>query len=82
MYLAGLVAYTSYADLLVDEQGALTWVNRYHAENIAQTMKATKPWIEETREFFFANMIWLSKIRDDKRTTLHEGIEVQTHLFC
>ncbi|MFN2440746.1 MAG: hypothetical protein ABR503_16195, partial [Chitinophagaceae bacterium] len=40
------------------------------AENIVQSMKATKPWIEETREFFgllilivafIANMIWLSK---------------------
>lgn len=24
----------------------------HNSENIVQTMKATKPWIEETREFF------------------------------
>jgi hypothetical protein len=50
----------------------LNWAEEHHAENIAQSMKATKPWIEETREFFgllilisvlCVNMVWLRKTR-------------------
>jgi len=32
--------------------GVVNWFAEHDAENIVQTMKATKPWIEETREFF------------------------------
>jgi hypothetical protein len=28
------------------------WMTQHNAEDIAATMKAEKPWIEETREFF------------------------------
>jgi len=35
-----------------DTNGLLDWLNLHHAENIAQTMKAEQPWIEESREFF------------------------------
>ena len=31
--------------------GVLDWIRRYDTENLVQSMKATKPWIENTREF-------------------------------
>jgi hypothetical protein len=52
----------------------LAWAQEHDAENIAQSMKATKPWIEQTREFFgllilcvalVSNMIWYSRARQN-----------------
>jgi hypothetical protein len=73
LYIIGLVIYTSYAVyLFFEEDGVLSWMKLHNAENIVQTMKATRPWIEETREFFgllllmialAANMIWLTKTK-------------------
>jgi len=37
---------------IFDPNGLIDWVNIHHAENIAETMKAEKPWVEESREFF------------------------------
>jgi hypothetical protein len=52
-YIIGIVVYFIYAVyLFVAEDGVLDWINKHNAENIAGTMKAEKPWIEETREFF------------------------------
>lgn len=52
-YLLGIAVYTAYAIYkFFDEYGVLDWIRKYNAENIASTMKAEKPWIEETREFF------------------------------
>ena len=52
-YLLGVVVYTCYAIYkFFDTNGVLDWIRKYHAESIASTMKAEKPWIEETREFF------------------------------
>lgn len=52
-FIAGLVVYAAYGIyLFFDKNGVLSWANEHQAENIVQTMKATKPWIEETREFF------------------------------
>jgi phage-related holin len=52
-YLFGMIIYTGYAIyLFFAKDGVLDWISQHHAENIAETMKATKPWIEETREFF------------------------------
>lgn len=52
-YLFGIIAYVGYAIFLFfTKDGVLDWANDHQAENIAQTMKATKPWIEDTREFF------------------------------
>lgn len=31
--------------------GVIDWYDKYDAENLVQSMKATKPWIENTREF-------------------------------
>ena len=45
--------YTIYACyLLLTPDGVLSWIKDHHSENITQTMKAQKPWIENTREFF------------------------------
>jgi len=53
LYFAGFVVYSAYAlYLLFEKNGAVSWIKNHHAENIADTMEATKPWIEETREFF------------------------------
>ena len=52
-YRFGIVVYSAYAVyLFFDKTGVLNWVGRHHAESMVQTMKATKPWIEESREFF------------------------------
>lgn len=48
-----LVIYLGYAIyLLFSTDGVLSWYNEHEAENIAQSMKVDKPWIEMTREFF------------------------------
>jgi H+/Cl- antiporter ClcA len=72
LYIVGFAIYILLAlYLLVARDGVLSWVNEHDAENIAASMQATKPWIEDTREFFglliliFAlliNMIWLKKM--------------------
>jgi hypothetical protein len=52
-YLFGVVIYAGYAIYkFFDENGVWDWITKHHAANIADTMKAEQPWIEETREFF------------------------------
>lgn len=52
-YLSGIVIYTVYAlGLFFWKNGVWDWMIQHNAEGIASTMKAEKPWIEETREFF------------------------------
>jgi len=52
-YLFGIIAYTGYAVFLFFEKdGVLDWITKHNADNIAGTMKAETPWIEDTREFF------------------------------
>lgn len=52
-YLFGIAAYTAYAVYkFLDKNGVWDWLTKHDAANIAGTMKAEKPWIEETREFF------------------------------
>lgn len=77
LFIAGLCIYLGYAAyLFFDDEGVLTWARDHDAENIAQSMKATKPYIEETREFgglavlalaVVANMIWLRRHRGTER---------------
>ena len=51
--IAGLVVYIAYAIyLFVADDGVLSWIRDHNAENIAGTMKAETPWIEDSREFF------------------------------
>ena len=53
LYTGTLIVFSLYAIyLFFDSTGVLNWMNEHNAENIAQSMKATRPWIEETREFF------------------------------
>lgn len=73
LYTASLTLFSIFAIyLFFDSTGVLTWLNEHEAENIAQSMKATRPWIEETREFFglviiisvmLINLFWLKKQR-------------------
>lgn len=52
-YLAGIIIFAGYAlYFFFTENGVLDWIQKHDAENIAATMKASTPWIEETREFF------------------------------
>ncbi|SKB32457.1 transmembrane 220 family protein [Daejeonella lutea] len=52
-YIAGIVVSIAYGVyLFFDKYGVLSWLNEHNAENIAQSMQASAPWIEETREFF------------------------------
>ena len=52
-YLAGIALYAVYALYKVfDANGLIDWLTKHDAQNIAETMKAEKPWIEESREFF------------------------------
>lgn len=79
LYIIALVLNGLYAlYLLFDKSGVIDWITEHNSENIVQSMKATKPWIEETREFFgliivicvlMINMNWLSlkkKIKEGK----------------
>ena len=51
-YLAGMLVYIAYAAyLFFDKDGVISWAKDHNAENLVETMKASKPWIEETREF-------------------------------
>lgn len=49
----GIAGYAVYAIILFFEKdGVWEWLTRHDAANIAATMKAETPWIEDTREFF------------------------------
>lgn len=51
LYLLGIAVYSLYAAyLFFSEDGMLDWMQEHEAEDIAEEMKATKPWIEATRE--------------------------------
>lgn len=53
LFTIALLSYLVYAILLfISPDGVWTWLSDYNAENITQGMKTTKPWIENTREFF------------------------------
>jgi hypothetical protein len=52
-YLFGTVIFAGYAlYFFFTENGVLDWIQKHNAENIAASMKASTPWIEDTREFF------------------------------
>lgn len=53
LYIIGLVAYVGYAvGLFFDKVGVLDWIREHDSESLVQSMEASKPWIEEAREFF------------------------------
>jgi hypothetical protein len=52
-YWAGISVYAVYATYkFFCKDGVLDWMRFHNSQNIAETMKANAPWIEETREFF------------------------------
>jgi hypothetical protein len=52
-YIVSTTVYLLYAVyLLFDKSGVISWITDHDAENIAASMQASRPWIEETREFF------------------------------
>jgi len=52
-YLFGILVFTGYAlYLFFTQDGVLDWIQKHNGENIAGSMKAETPWIEDTREFF------------------------------
>lgn len=79
-YLIGILIFSIYAiSLFFWENGVMDWVNKHNAEDIAATMKAEKPWIEKTREFFglailivvlLINFFYVKRMNSAKRTTL------------
>ena len=74
-YILALFVYINYAlFLFFDKTGVLSWIKDHDAENIVQSMEATKPWIEETREFggllilsivTLVNMMYLKRFRSN-----------------
>ena len=75
-YLLGIIVYGAYgAYLFFDKTGVLAWVKEHHSESMVQTMKAEKPWIEESREFFGLliliivigiNWVYMSRLENKK----------------
>lgn len=52
LLVLGLGLYGLYAIyLLLDKNGVISWASEHAAESLVTSMKAEKPWIEETREF-------------------------------
>jgi Transmembrane family 220, helix len=52
LYVIGLLVYLLYGlYLFFDKNGVLSWASEHAAESLVTSMKAEKPWIEETREF-------------------------------
>jgi Transmembrane family 220, helix len=49
----GIIAFSAIyaAKLIIETDGVIDWMNKYGAESLVQSMKATKPWIENAREF-------------------------------
>jgi hypothetical protein len=74
LHLAGFAVYISYGIYLFqDSTGVKSWLFEHNAESLTQTMQATKPWIEESREFFglmllnvalLSNTIWLARAKE------------------
>lgn len=76
-YIVGIVLYSMYAAyLFFVDQGVLEWIQEHHSENIAETMKATKPWIEQSREFFGLLILILALLIDYYFSRKHKVIAV------
>ena len=53
VYLAAIAFYLIYAiQLFFSKDGVRDWVVKYKRPSIVESMQATKPYIEKTREFF------------------------------
>jgi hypothetical protein len=53
VYLVAIVFYLTYAvQRFFSKDGVLEWITKYNMASITASMQATKPWVENTREFF------------------------------
>ena len=53
VYLSAIVFYLVYAIwIFFSKDGVKDWILKYKSPSIVETMQATKPYIEKTREFF------------------------------
>jgi hypothetical protein len=53
VYLVAIAFYLVYAvQLFFSRDGVWDWITKYKTPSIVETMQATKPYIEKTREFF------------------------------
>lgn len=53
MYLGAITFYLIYAiQLFFAKDGVRDWITKYNKPSIVESMQATKPYIEKTREFF------------------------------
>ncbi len=53
LYLIAIAFYLVYATVLFfAKDGVRDWITKYNRESIVESMQATKPYIEKTREFF------------------------------
>lgn len=53
IYLVAITFYLGYAVILFfSKEGVLDWITKHKQESLVQSMQATKPYIEKTREFF------------------------------
>jgi len=53
LYLAAIAFYIVYAAILFfSKDGVRDWIVKYNTPSIVESMQATKPYIEKTREFF------------------------------
>ena len=51
--IVGIAVYVLYAIyLFFTDDGVIDWATKHDAESLTQSMKASSPWIEDTREFF------------------------------
>lgn len=74
----GIAVYGGYAIYKIfDTNGLVDWISKHHSENLASTMKAETPWIEESREFFgliiilvvlAINYVYLTKYQRSNKT--------------
>jgi hypothetical protein len=76
-YWVGFAVYGSYAIYKIfDANGLVDWITKHHSQNLAATMKAETPWVEESREFFglviilavlAINYVYLKKYQRSKK---------------
>lgn len=53
VYIVAIAFYLVYAiRLFFARDGVKDWIFKYHNPSLVESMKATKPYIEQTREFF------------------------------
>ncbi len=53
IYIGAFLIFGAYAIYKIfDTNGIIDWIRYHNASNIASTMKAEQPWVEESREFF------------------------------